>query len=142
METPFEKFEAFLRSKDLKLTTGREAILRQALKTKGHFDSEGIFQSLKKQKSGISRDAVFRNIPLLLEAGLIQKSVGQGKGEYYEAIEAKHGHHDHMICTECGKVIEFFSKELEKKQAEVCKAYGFEMTFHDHRIFGHCKECR
>ena len=142
MQTQMAHFESFLRRKQLKLTSGREEILKQALRTKGHFDSESLYAALLKRKTRISRDAVFRNIPLLLEAGIIQKSVGSGKSEYYELMEPNKGHHDHMVCTECGTVIEFYSKKLEKIQEDVCRLYEFEMTFHDHRLFGYCKNCR
>ncbi len=123
------------------MTSSRKSILKNVLKKKGHFDSESIFLHLKKQEIPISRDAVFRNIPLLLASGIIQKSVGTGKGEYYEVVDHK-GHHDHMICTQCNKIIEFYSEKLEKAQLLICQELGFKMEFHDHRIFGLCKGCQ
>ena len=137
-----EQFDKFLRKKSLKLTSGRQCILQQVVHIDGHFDTESLYALLKKKNVRVSRDAVFRNVPLLLEAGVIQKSVGEGKGEYYEVVVPHEGHHDHMVCTECGSVIEFFSNKLEKLQAEICKEYKFKMTFHDHRIFGLCSKCQ
>lgn len=142
MDSLMEKFETFLKKKSLKMTSGREAIFKQAIKTKGHFHAESLYTSLSKKKTRVSRDAVFRNLPLLLEAGIIQKSVGQGKSEYYEVIDPKDDHHDHIICTNCSTVIEFFSKRLESIQEEICKKYRFKMTYHDHRIFGLCEKCQ
>ena len=61
--------------------------------------------------------------------------------EFFERIGAK-GHHDHMVCTRCGKIIEFQCAEIEKSQDKVCEQYGFKLSFHDHRLFGFCKECQ
>lgn len=137
-----EQFEKFLRKKSLKLTSGRQNMLRQVVQIDGHFDTESLYGLLKKKGIRVSRDAVFRNVPLLLEAGVIQKSVGEGKGEHYEVIETQKGHHDHMVCTQCDSVTEFFSKRLEKLQVEICVEHKFKMTFHDHRIFGRCHNCQ
>ena len=51
-------------------------------------------------------------------------------------------HHDHMVCTRCSKVIEFTCDEIEDLQDEVCEKFGFQLVFHDHRLFGICKECQ
>jgi Fur family transcriptional regulator, ferric uptake regulator len=107
---------------------------------KDHFDADSLYDSLKEQ-SRIARGTVYRTLPLLLQSGVLQMSVGDGKREYYEAKGTK-GHHDHMYCIDCHKVIEFHSDNIEAIQAGICAKYKFEMSFHDHRIYGYCLACK
>jgi Fur family ferric uptake transcriptional regulator len=53
----------------------------------------------------------------------------------------RHAHHDHMICVECGTILEFLSPEIEKLQDEIADAYGFVIESHRHQIFGQCQKC-
>ncbi len=142
MQKPNEtdSFRLLLEKKGLKFTRERRELIQEILRLKTHFDADGLHELLKSKGSQISRDTVYRTIPLLLECGVIQKSVGDGRREYFERTSVK-GHHDHMVCIQCGKIIEFHSDLIEKIQTEVCSEYGFRLVFHDHRLFGHCKDC-
>jgi Fur family transcriptional regulator, ferric uptake regulator len=134
-------FQSQLQKRNLKYTHVREVILNEVMGLKVHFDADGLFEILKGKGHRIARDTVYRTIPVLLECGVIQKSVGAGKGEYFERVDNR-GHHDHMVCIRCGKVIEFRSDEIESYQSKVCADYGFELSFHDHKLFGYCAGCR
>ena len=91
---------------------------------------------------GVVHDrTVYRTLPLLLESGVIKKSVGEGKRDFYERTSVK-GHHDHMVCVRCGKIIEFTCDEIEELQDKVCEDHSFKLIFHDHRLFGACKDCQ
>ncbi len=133
-------FESLLRGKGLKYTHERRSIYGTVSRLKGHFDAEGLYVSVKKENSRIARGTVYRTIPLLLESGVIQNSVGKGKSEFFERKEPK-GHHDHMICVSCGAVVEFHCEEIETLQETVCKKYGAKLLFHDHKLFVHCRRC-
>ena len=136
-----EKFETLLETKGLKLTHERNLIFDEVSIVKDHFDADSLYERFKKKGLRVSRDTVYRTLPLLLESGVIQKSAGAGKREFFERIGAK-GHHDHMICVQCGKIIEFQCEEIEKLQGKVAAEHGFKLTFHDHRLFGTCKDCQ
>lgn len=125
----------------MKFTFERKSIFDEVEKLKDHFDADSLYERFKSQGLRISRDTVYRTIPLLLESGVIQKSVGEGKREFFEPI-SQEGHHDHMVCIRCGKFIEFHSEEIEEMQERICKEYGFKLSFHDHRLFGICKGCQ
>jgi Fur family ferric uptake transcriptional regulator len=134
-------FKSHLAQKNLKLTRERECIYDRVMHLKGHFDTESLYELLTKEKSGIARGTVFRTIPLLLESGVIQTSVGKGKGEFFESTSSKN-HHDHIICVSCGKVIEYFCEEIEKLQSKICEKYNVELLFHDHKLYVRCAKCR
>lgn len=136
-----QAFEQLLEKKGLKYTYERKCVLEEIAHLKQHFDADSLYERFRRKGLRISRDTVYRTIPLLLEGGVIQKSVGDGKREFFEHIGAK-GHHDHIFCIQCGKIIEFQCPEIEDLQERICDRYGFELTFHDHRLFGKCRECR
>ena len=136
-----EQFQALLEKKDLKFTFERRSIYDEIAHMKQHFDADSLYDRLKKKGLRISRDTVYRTIPLLLESGVVQKSVGKGHRDFYERTSAR-GHHDHMVCIRCGKFIEFTCDEIETLQEKICKKYSFEMIFHDHRLYGVCHSCQ
>lgn len=135
-----QRFEYLLHEKGLKFTFERQCIFKEVSHLKTHFDADSLYERFKSKGLRISRDTVYRTLPLLLESGVIQKSVGEGKREFYERLDAR-GHHDHMVCVECGKFIEFQSEEIETIQENVCRRHGFKLIFHDHRLYGLCREC-
>jgi len=136
-----EQFKALLKKRGLKYTFERKLIYEEVSHLKEHFDADSLYDRFKKKSLRISRDTVYRTLPLLLESRVIQKSAGAGKREFFERIGRK-GHHDHMICVSCGKIIEFQCEDIEKLQEKVCSDYRFKLTFHDHRLFGSCKDCQ
>ncbi len=136
-----ERFQTLLEDQGLKVTYERRTIFQEVCHIKDHFDADSLYERFKIKGMRISRDTVYRTIPLLLESGVIQKSVGEGKREFFERVPAK-GHHDHMVCVRCGKIIEFTCDEIERLQEKVCEDYGFQLIFHDHRLFGACKDCQ
>ena len=134
-------FRDLLGKKGLKYTYERKSIFDEVAHLREHFDADSLYLRFKKKGSRVSRDTVYRTIPLLLESRVVQKSAGNGKREFFERIGVK-GHHDHMVCTRCGKIIEFQCPEIEKSQDKVCEQHGFKLSFHDHRLFGFCRECQ
>ena len=96
-----DRFQHLLQETGLKYTYERRCIYEEVQGLKEHFDADSLYEKFKKKGMRISRDTVYRTIPLLLECGVLQKSVGDGKREFFERTSAK-GHHDHMVCTRCG----------------------------------------
>ena len=136
-----EDFQALLGRKGLKYTYERQHICDFVLKHQDHFDADGLYELLKEKGMRISRDTVYRTIPLLLESGVIQKSVGKGKREFFERMEGK-GHHDHLLCLNCEKVLEVHCQEIEDLQDKLAEKHGFKLAYHDHRMYGYCQDCR
>jgi Fur family ferric uptake transcriptional regulator len=133
-------FEALLREKGLKYTHEREAIYKVVSGLEEHFDADTLFASVKKEDQRIARGTVYRTIPLLLESGVIQNSVGKGKSDFFER-KAPKGHHDHMICVTCGNVVEYHCPKIETLQDMVCKKHSAKLLFHTHTLFVHCSSC-
>lgn len=138
-----ERFTELLRGKSLKLSKVREAIARAALAYEGHFTVDELVRAL--QADGVS-DAhvatVYRAMPLLVEAGLVQPAlVAHGESQHYEATFGR-AHHDHLVCRSCGRVVEYESEALEVLQREIAARYEFELVDHIHELRGRCGPCR
>jgi Fur family ferric uptake transcriptional regulator len=133
-------FREFLLSRSLKLTKEREVVLDEVVRRRGHFDPEELHYALREVGSKVSRASIYRTIPLLQEAGIIEQVENTDKHAHYELVLGKE-HHDHMLCTSCGKVIEFMSSEIESLQDRLCKEHGFSGIAHTLEIRGFCKKC-
>ncbi len=136
-----ERFKYFLKEADLKFTPEREEIIEAIVNLQKHFDAEDIYQQLRKQKSDVSLATVYRTIPLLVDSGLIMETLHCREKVLYEKIYNKR-HHDHMVCINCGKIIEFYNEDVEKLQDEICHKHQFVATEHRLGIKGYCKECQ
>ena len=137
-----EELKSILKAKGLKFTYQRELILKTLYENEGHYSPEDIFLIIQKEnpniKIGIA--TIYRTLALLEEEGLADSLMMEKGSKKYELGLKKH--HDHFICTECGKIIEFYDDVIEKRQEEVAQKYGFEMRSHSMKIVGICKECQ
>lgn len=138
-----ERLRSVLRARSLKLSSVREAIARSALNYSGHFSVEDLVAVLRhKGVSEAHMATVYRAVPLLIEAGLIQPTMlSHGNGHFYE-VAFEREHHDHLVCKHCNRVIEFHSPAMEALQTEIAERYGFELEEHVHELLGRCKQCR
>lgn len=124
----------------LKITTPRLKIL-QLLEnaTPHHLNAEAIHQQLKEQGDDVGLATVYRVLTQFEAAGLIRRHNFENGFSVFE-IEQGH-HHDHMVCERCGMVKEFMDELIEKRQTEIAKASGFNITEHQHIIYGICQNC-
>jgi Fur family ferric uptake transcriptional regulator len=136
-----ERFERFLHKKDLRLTEARAAIVEAALARAGHYPIEELIADLKSKGIRGSKATVYRTLPLLAEAGILQPAIVAGDERSYETTWGKH-HHDHLLCSGCGKVVEFEFEAFEILQKEVAARYGFALVAHHHELLGLCPDCQ
>lgn len=134
-------FSEHIQKSGLRHTAQRDLILEMFLKTEEHLSSEGLYWLVQKKDASVGHTTVYRTLKLLTEAGLARE-VRFGDGKTYYEHHYNHDHHDHMICTECGKVIEFFSEKLEAAQDAMSDKYNFKPTHHSLRIWGLCEDCQ
>jgi Fur family ferric uptake transcriptional regulator len=141
MDEFFGQFRSFLHGQSRRATGIREEIIGAAMACRGHFDVDDLVQKLRKRGSGVSRASVYRALPLLVEAGIVEPTVSPGDRQRYE-IRGAREHHDHLVCDECGTVVEFQFEAFEVLQREVAAKYGFSLTGHSHQLFGTCPKCQ
>jgi len=137
-----EKFQTLLKENALKFTKQRELVLKFLYENNGHFTPEDIYTLLKEQHPDVNIGiaTVYRTLALL-ETSEIASSISFGvQGKKYELGLKKH--HDHLICTKCGNIIEFYDETIEERQEEIAKKFNFQMTDHTMKITGLCEKCQ
>ena len=136
-----EVFLKHIQKQGLKRTAQRDLILDVFLQTEGHLSGDDLYRLVREKDHGVGQTTVYRTLRLLTDAGLARE-VRFGDGRAHYEHNYKHQHHDHMICKECGKIIEFYSPELEAIQDSMAAKHRFELTSHLLRMIGICAECR
>lgn len=136
-----EVFLEHIQKAGLRRTGQRDLIMEIFLRTEEHLTSEDLYLLVQKEDPTVGHTTVYRTLKLLTEAGLARE-VRFGDNKTYYEHHYNHEHHDHMICTECGAVIEFFSPEIEALQDEMAERFAFRPTHHSLRLWGVCSECQ
>ena len=134
-------FERFLKTRGLKLTPQRRRIFERVFATHEHFSAERLFGWMRAEEgSGVSRATVYRTLSLLVEGGFLE-TLDTGRGQLlYEHILG-HRHHDLLVCIDCGKLEEFSDERIETYQRQAAARKGFQLHYHDLRLFGTCASC-
>jgi len=135
------RFQHFLAGQGLKLTNERTALVREIFSTHYHFEADELLFKMKEKNVKISRATIYRTLELLVRSGLVRR-VHLGEDHYHYEYVSGNSHHDHLICTTCGSVIEFHDADLEARQLEICERKKFTPTFHNLQILGVCDACR
>ena len=123
----------------LKLTRQRELILTAFLRQE-HVTAETMYHQLAKNEPHLGLATIYRTLNLFCEAGIAQAR-HFGTQTQYDNISHK-GHHDHLICTGCGTIVEFENCEIERLQEEVATKNGFVIQTHRLELYGLCARCR
>ena len=135
------RFQDFLSAQGLKLTRERTALVREIFGTHYHFEADELLFKMKGKSLKISRATIYRTLELLVKSGMVRR-VHLGEEHYHYEHVRGDSHHDHLICTTCGTVIEFHDPQIEARQHEICQRKKFTPTFHNLQILGICEACQ
>ena len=123
-----------LRKEGLRYTSQRQAVWDEIKKSEEHRDAEDIYLQLKSNNHNVSRATVYRTIDVLVKNQMVRKmDLGDGRNLFEPRIDDEH--HDHMICLDTGKIIEFFDEELENLQDKIAEKHGYKVVRHVHQLF-------
>lgn len=133
-----------------RVTIPRQEILKVLSETNEHLSAEDVYIKVHRAYPGIGLTTVYRTLELLVNMGIVLKfDVGDGKARYELAVGPKGArHHHHLICTNCGRVIDytdFISEEkdlIDKTEDALSKRYNFKITGHRIQFLGLCDKCR
>lgn len=135
------RLASFIVERGLKQSRQRDAVAEAFFATPGHVSAEELVVRARAVDSRVSVATVYRTLKLLAESGLaIPRHFGEGQTRWESAVGRSH--HDHLICTGCGGILEFANDEIERLQAAVARRHGFEVESHRLEIYGRCSECR
>ena len=133
-------FNDYLRRKGLKTTSQRMIILETFLESDSHYSTEELYLKLRGDYPKIGYATVHRTLKLFAECGIAaERNFGDGQARF----EPIHGeeHHDHLVCTECGLIIEFEEPQIEALQEAVAVAHNFTIANHRLELYGCCATC-
>lgn len=131
------KLAAYLAQSGLRVTHQRKVIAKAFFEHPGHPNIDELYTRIRERHPNIGQATVYRTLKLLVDSGLAEPSrFGDGTTRY-EAADAE-DHHDHLVCTECGHIVEFRDDEIERLQEVIAKSHRFRMTDHKMVIYGEC----
>jgi len=126
----------------LKLTKQRAAICQVFFSQSGHRRAEEILGDARLLDAKVSLATVYRTLKLLQNHGLADSHYFQDGQGLFEPRLDHDEHHDHLICTHCGHIVEFVNQSIEALQESVAKAHGFSITSHKMELYGLCRDCQ
>lgn len=136
-----ERFTAYLREHNLPVTAQRLAIAEVLLTSEHHLSAEEVAKEVSARGRSVGTATVYRAIDTLLESGLlVERDFGEGFRRFEPARDVPN--HEHLVCTQCGKVEEFRDERLERMTTIVAESRGFARQRHRLVIHGICRECQ
>lgn len=135
-------FQRYLREQGLPVTHQREAVAQTVFDSSGHLSVEEIEERLREEGERIGKATIYRTLDLLVRSGLVaEHDFGEGFKRYEHRLH-REPVHEHLICLECGKVIEFRSDAVKRIEQRVSDEHDFTPARHRLEIYGLCRECR
>ncbi len=126
-----------LRKAGLKVTLPRIKILELLENSRQHhLSAEDIYKTLLDQGEDVGLATVYRVLTQFEAAGIIQRHHFENNHSVFEIMQEDH--HDHLVCLNCSKVVEFINDTIEKEQHDVAEKFGFELTGHSLNLYGYC----
>ena len=136
------QIDKFLQGKGLRRTRQREVIVEAAFSTDDHFTADDLWEKSRKIDRTVSRATLYRTLSLLVEAGLLRE-IDLGKDiKYYDPNFLEHPNHNHLICVDCDKVVEFSDENINLLEDCITRRLGFRPTKKAIRIEASCEELR
>ncbi len=137
-----QKIYDFIEKSGLRKTVQREAIIEAAFSTTEHYTAEDLLVMAKRIEPSVSRATVYRTLPLLVESGHL-KEIDLGKDhKHYDPNFVNHPHHNHLICVDCQKIVEFEDKHIETLEDCITKRLGFSPSTKMVRIEATCDQLK
>lgn len=136
-----EILAGYMAKKGLRSTKQRDHIVEAFFAHPDHVSIEELLARVRERDSAIGYATVYRTLKLLTESGVAnERKFGDGLTRY--ELADGDAHHDHLICLECQRIIEFEEPEVERLQEEIARKHGFLVRSHKHEMYGVCADCQ
>ena len=135
-----QRFIDFLAQKNLRMTAQRQAIIETVFSTGEHFTAEQLLDWSRERDKSVSRATVYRTLPLLTESGLVREMDFGKDYKFYDPNYADHPNHNHIICQDCDKIVEFESEKIARLENEISHELGFALQTQRLQITASCEE--
>jgi Fur family ferric uptake transcriptional regulator len=134
-----EIFRNFLKSGKNRITPERFEVMEAAIDHEGHFGADDLYILMKNANSRVSRATVYKTLELLVQCDLLSKRhFGENLTRYESSF--KRQTHDHLICIDCGRIVEFSDARIKKLPEKISEELGFDLESYSFNIFGRCRD--
>jgi len=133
-------FLRYLRHRGLHVTSARERVARAACVIDGHFDAGDLWAKLRADQTSTAPATVYRTLNLMVDAGVLRR-LDFDEGAQYEVVMGR-PRHEHLVCEQCGQILEFRDPDLDARLAEAGENLGFQPHRHQLIVWGTCTHCR
>ena len=137
-----QKFMKFLGTRKLRITSQRQTIIDTVFSTEEHFTADQLLEWSRQRDKSVSRATVYRTLPLLTESGLVREMDFGKDHKYYDPNYADHPNHNHIICQDCDKIVEFESEKIDQIENEITQRLGFSVKTQRLQITASCEELK
>lgn len=128
------------RARGVRWTSQREAIVDAFVASGAHVTAEDLHRRVREIDRTVSAATVYRTVNMLVELGFADKgNFGSGSASFEWSADKEH--HDHLVCTVCGRIEEFHDNEIERLQEEIAQQRGFRLERHRMELYGVCAAC-
>ncbi|MEM1415666.1 MAG: Fur family transcriptional regulator [Myxococcota bacterium] len=135
VESLQERLNQYMDKNGLRSTAQRRLVTDLFFRSNGHLSIEDLLGRVREADPKVGYATVYRTLKLLKESGLAyERNFGDGVSRYEVALEDEH--HDHLICLDCGRIVEFENEEIERLQEELAARHGFQLKRHTHELYG------
>jgi Fur family ferric uptake transcriptional regulator len=143
LQSLYARLDAYMDKKGLRGTDQRRAIASVFFEGPRHVTIEELLARVRVRDPRIGYATVYRTLKLFTECGIAaERNFGDGPARFELSDESNDHHHDHLICLECRKIIEFHDDRIESLQEKIAGRLGFRIESHKHEIYGVCANCR
>jgi Fur family ferric uptake transcriptional regulator len=139
VEKEMEVFEDLLKKEGLKVTAQRLLVAEKIFSLHNHFTAESLSDMFKDRRDEISKATIYRILSIMVKANLLIENDFGKDYKYYEHIIG-HEHHDHIICMDCNRIVEFFDSKIEELQEKIAESNDFTIKGHSLNIYANCKK--
>ena len=136
-----DQLTAYMERKGLRSTSQRRLVSQVFFRTGGHLSIDDMLGLVRQQDPKVGYATVYRTMKLLVECGLANERQFDDTVTRFEVAHSD-SHHDHLICLECKKIVEFEDGQIERLQEALARRYGFKLVSHKHELYGLCERCQ
>jgi Fur family ferric uptake transcriptional regulator len=136
-----QELNDYMLKRGLRSTEQRRLIIDTFFDAHEHITIDSLLKQVRAVDARVGYATVYRTMKLLSESGVVQEhKFGDGFTRY--ELSDEEAHHDHLVCLECGKIIEFEEPQIEALQDKIARRYGFVVRAHKHEMYGVCADCQ
>lgn len=136
-----DQLNAYMERKGLRSTSQRRLVSEIFFRTSGHHSIDDVLAMVREKDPKVGYATVYRTMKLLVECGLAnERHFGETVTRFEIALHDHH--HDHLICVDCKRIVEFEDDSIEDLQRKLAERLGFTLLSHKHELYGICADCR